>query len=843
MPFYRSLYPGGIARARAGTQLSLRSCRIFARNLSCIVLLANAALVALSSAQVAFVTGHSDNARTAANVNETLLTPGNVNKNSFGRLFSQPVDYQVLGQPLYVPNVNIPGRGTHNVVFVVTMLDSVYAFDADDNSGANAQPLWQVNFTDPANGITVASYSTHTLPCTNANSTGPGFNQEGIVSTPVIDVTSGTMYVVAKTVENGTVRHRLHALDITNGHEKFGGSVVISATSTSNKGHVTNFNSLHQKNRPGLLLLNGAVYIGFGSNYCNDGNSGWVIGYDATTLQQIGAFNTNPDHGLTSIWQSGQGLAADDQNIYFETGEGNFDVDVGGQGFTDSVLKLSTNPLALADYFIPWNVVFLNGNDLDLSSTGPIILPDQDGPFPHVAIASGKQGTIYVLNRDNMGLYGVSNNQILQEIPLAVGEMFSSPAYWNSLVYFCGNAGPLRAFAVSSGQLSNAPVATTAQKLVGAHSPSLSANGNTNGVIWVINGGQLWAFDAVTLQLLYNTKQILTRDQLPQVAHFATQTVANGKVYIATRTSLEVYGLFHLLNVTGGNNQSAPILTALPLPVQVQAVHAYTGVPLPGVAVAFSDGGKGGTFNPASAVTDAGGFAATTYTFPQKSGTYTLTISAQNFGSVTATETALPGPPTLMITAGGNQQTGAAGSVLPVPLTAKVQDAYKNGVPGITVTFNDQGKGGVLTPPSAVTDSAGKVRVSYQLPTLSAKYIVKASASGLKTLNFTEFAVAGPPANAAVVSGNNQSASAGSPLPQPLVVKVTDQYGNPVPGAAVTFDDQDAGGQFGNLNPVTTDSTGTASQLYTLPPVAGSVTITASVAGVANPAVFTETAQ
>jgi hypothetical protein len=293
-------------------------------------------LISFASAQVPFPTSHGDNARTGANTNETLLTPGNIDKNNFGRLFNYPLDYQALAQPLYVPDVNIPGKGVHNVVYVATMADSVYAFDAESNAGANAAPLWQVNFTDPAHGITTASGEF--LPCASTEDHGPGFTQEGIVGTPAIDTSTNTIYLVAKILDNGTVRHQLHALDIGSGQEKPGSPVTISATTTSNAGNVVNFNSLHQKNRPGLLLLNGIVYLAFGSNYCNDNNYSWVLGYDATTLQQTGVFNTNPDHGLTSIWQAGGGLAADESFIYPLTSEGKFDVDTGGQGYTHAVL-------------------------------------------------------------------------------------------------------------------------------------------------------------------------------------------------------------------------------------------------------------------------------------------------------------------------------------------------------------------------------------------------------------------------------------------------------------------------------------------------------------------------
>ncbi len=787
-------------------------------------LLACLALVSSGFAQYAVVTGRGDNARTGANENETLLTPSNVNKNSFGRLFSQPVDYQVLGQPLYVPNVVIPSKGTHNVVYVVTMLDSVFAFDADTNDGDSALPLWQVSFLDLANGVTIASGEN--LPCTNPNSNGPGFNQEGIVSTPVIDQNTGTMYVVAKTVENGTVRHRLHALDLGTGQEKFGGPNLISATSISNLGKRVDFNSLHQKNRPGLLLLNGVVYMGFGSNYCNDANTGWVLSYDATTLQQVGAFNTNPDHGLTSIWQSGQGIPADDDgNLYVETGEGNPDGNAGGQGYGNSVIKLQTNPLGFSDYFMPSNVAFLNQHDLDLSSTGAVILPDQDGPHPHEVLATGKEGTIYLMDRDSLGQYNSQADMIVQEIPLAVGEMFSSPAYWNGIVYFCGNAGQLRAYSLTSGLLSTLPIATTMQKLTGSHSPSISSNGTSNGILWVVNAGQLWAFDAITLKLLYNTGQVPLRDKLPKLAHFANQTVANGKVFIATRNSLEVFGVFQVLNVTGGASQSATAHTPLPAPIQVQATHAYTGQPLSGVSVTFSDGGKGGTFNPPSAITDTNGFASTSYTVPQKAGTYTITVSAANFGNLTFTETSLPSAAIRIITFGGGKQTGAAGTALPTPITVQVQDTYKNGVPGVSVTFDDGGKGIFISAATVTTDSAGKAGVTYQLPNLPGKYTVKVSSPGLKTLSITEIAVVGPPGNVAIVSGNNQSATAGSALPQPLAVHVTDQAGNAVSGASVVF--TAPSGTFTG-SPATTDSSGNASASYTAGTVAGPVTITAT---------------
>lgn len=802
-------------------------------------LLVGVTLLSNCLAQSPFTTGRSDNQRTAANTKETLLTPSNVNANNFGHLFSQTIDYQALAQPLYVPNVTIPGKGTHNVVYVATMADTVYAFDADSNLGANAAPLWSVNFTDPANGITLASYIDNTLPCTNVNSSGPGFNQEGIASTPVIDLASGTLYVVAKTVESGKVRHRLHALDMTTGQEKFGGPAVINATFTSNAGKKVTFNSLHQKNRPGLLLLNGVLYLGFGSNYCNDNNQSWVLSYDASTLQQVGVFDANPDHGLSSIWQSGQGLTADTSgNIYVTTSEGQYDVNLGGQGYANSILRLSSSPLALADYFTPSNIDYLNTHDLDLSSSGPIVVPDQNGQ--PMVVAAAKQGTIYVLNTSSGQLGGYNPggpDKILQELTFAVGSMFDTPAYWNGMVYFAGNADPIKAFSVGDQTLSALPIVTTVQKYVGSHSPSISANGDANGILWVMSGNRLYAFDALSLQPLYSTASKV----LPTLAHFATQTVVNGKVYIATKTTLEVYGLFPALNTVSGANQTGQVFTSLANPIQIKATDPYTGGAIAGVTVTFKDGGKGGVFNPPSAVTDDSGLVSTSYTLPKLVGTYTVTASVPGFAASSMTETAVPGPAAKLVIKAGNKQTAAVGTVLPVALSARAIDAYSNGVAGVSVSMDDGGKG-LFTPNPYVTDANGLTHVQYQLPTKVGTYTLKATASGLNTIKFNESAIAGAAANIAITGGNNQTGPAGTQLPQALTVLVTDQYSNPVPGVVVTFNDGGAGGSFPS-NTVNTDSAGTATQTYTLPLVPGTVSITATVPGVNIPATFTETAQ
>ncbi len=801
------------------------------------LLVACVALPLSSFAQQPVTTSRGDNTRSGANTNETLLTPSKVSVNSFGKLFSVPVDYVVMAQPLYVPSVNIPGQGVHNVVYVVTQADSVYAIDAD-----NGAQLW---YASMLNGGTTAS-GTY-LPC----GTTVGFNQEGIPGTPVIDTSTNTMYLVAKTLLNTTVRHHLHALDITTGNEQPGSPVLIQAQSVSNKGHVTVFNSKWQKNRPGLLLLNGVLYLGFGSNLCNGNNSGWVLSYDAASLSQLGVFNTSPDYGLTSIWQTGNGLAADEAGNLFvstaEAGANGFDVPSGGQTFCNSVVKLAPDD-TLVDYFTPWNVAFLNVNDLDVSSAGALILPDQSGPYPHEVVAGGKVGTVYVLDRDNLGMYsGGSDSQIIQEISLApwTGQdrVMDSPAYWNNTVYFAPNNSPLLAYPLSSGLLGT-PL-KTAKSYSGAHSPSISANGSTDGIMWVMESSpaQLLAFDAVSLRLLYTSSQAPNgRDTLPPIGHFVTQTVTNGRVYVATQNSLVAYGLFHAATVTGGNAQTATVAAALPVPIQVQVANPYTGQLDVGVTVNFSDGGKGGSFNPPSQLTDSNGNVSTSYTVPQKSGAYTLTISGSAFGTATATVTARPGPAIKTIAYAGLKQTGAAGSNLAKPIVAQARDAYNNGVSGVTVTFTAN-HGAVPNPSSVVTDVNGFAATTLQLPTTVSTIIVTPSSAGLTHSPFTEYSVAGPPASIAITSGNNQSAPAGTQLPQALAVLVADQYGNQVSGVGVTFDDGGAGGSFSNANPALTGPSGSVTQVYTLPSSPGTVTINATAAGVASPAVFTETGQ
>ena len=494
-------------------------------------------------AQTPVITWHYDNARTSANTSETVLTPSLVNSSTFGKLATIPVDGFVVANPLYLPGVNVLGQGVHNVVYVATLHDSVYAFDADST---NSSPLWMTSILNysPA-GATPVPASVKRASATT------GWTEVGIVSTPVIDPTTETLYLVAETYENGRVVHRLHALDVTSGVELPGAPVIIAASFTLN-GVTTTFTDLYQMNRPGLLLANGHIYIAFGSNCCNDYSQGWLLSYNEATLQQEGAYTTEPGKTLASIWQKGAGISADSAgDIYAETGEGYY---AAGTNLSTSVLKLSQSgsALTLKDWFTPYNYQYLSQHDLDLAN-GLVILPDQPGPYPHELVAVGKQGTIYLLNRDNMGQLcstcTAGDTQIVQEIPLS-GYGNTTPVYWNNTLYFSWASNPVTAYALSNGALV-IPASAQSAALPGPSHAVITANGKSNGILWVINGGKtLYAMDAITLSTLYTSAQAANgRDTLPPLAHFATPIAADGKVFVGTQNSLIVYGLLSLPNL------------------------------------------------------------------------------------------------------------------------------------------------------------------------------------------------------------------------------------------------------------------------------------------------------
>jgi len=509
------------------------------------------------SVQYAVLTYHNDIARTGQNINETLLTPANVNKARFGRQFSQAVDGYIYAQPLYMPGRNIPGKGVHNVVYVATEHDSIYAFDADDNAGGNVSPLWKTSLIPPG-GSAVNS----------GGDTGCGdlVPEIGITSTPVIDPVTGTMYVISKTKEGGKFFQRLHALDVSTGAEKFGGPMVIQAsvsgTGDGSSGGVLTFNPLREFNRTSLLLQNGLVYIGWAS-HCDSGPyHGWVMAYNPATLAQVAVFNTSPNAGLAGIWMGGGGLGGDGTNVFFATGNGNFDVNSGGKDYGDSIMNLgapASGTFPVASYFTPFNQGSLNNGDVDVGSGGVLLLPTVTGAHPHLLVQVGKEGKIYLVDRDSMGGYcstcSSSDTQIVQELPSAVGGTWGMPAFWNNNVYFGGSGDRVKAYAFNvagSGLLSSSP---TSRSTVGVGfpgpTPSVSANGNINGILWVIQadayGGPgsavLHAFDATNLATeLYNSNAN-SNDHPGGAVKFTVPTIVNGKVYVGTSSQLSVFGL------------------------------------------------------------------------------------------------------------------------------------------------------------------------------------------------------------------------------------------------------------------------------------------------------------
>jgi hypothetical protein len=502
-----------------------------------------------SIAQTKVLTAQYDNMRTGANPQETILTPSNVVFTKFGKLFSQSVDGAIVGQALYLPAVFIPGKGTHNVVYVATMHDTVYAFDADTNSGTNSSPLWKTSVLPK--GATSVPISVQGDGATT------GWTEVGVVSTPVIDSTTGILYVIAKDYLHGIVSNRLHGLDVATGTEKF--AIPIVATFVSG-GKTYVFNNLTQVNRPALLLANGVLYIAFGSNGINNGKGpeqGWVVAYSAATSTSSipkfrGAFNDEPGKCCAAIWQTGGGVSADSAGyVYAVTGDGSVSP---GTNLGESVfkLKLTSSGLSLADWFTPynWNDLWIHDGDL---TTSPLILPTQSGAHPNLAIAGGKAGTIYVLDRTNMGhlcsTCTTSDTQIVQELPAAAYGT-QSFTYWNETVYTFGQGRPgylpIKAWTVRQGLLSSTPTAES--NVIGAwHSGIISANGTRNAILWIVAGplsvARLKAFDAITLQQIYSSTDAGNRDLLPAAAHFSKVMEVHGKVYVGTNSSLEVFGL------------------------------------------------------------------------------------------------------------------------------------------------------------------------------------------------------------------------------------------------------------------------------------------------------------
>ncbi|WP_062613269.1 outer membrane protein assembly factor BamB family protein, partial [Caballeronia calidae] len=485
------------------------------------------------------VTWHNDIARTGQQLAETILTPANVNKSTFGKLAVFPVDGAVDAQPLFLAGVSIAG-GTRNVLYVATENASVYAFDAD--SGA---VLWQVS----------------TLGNGETPSDDHGCQQItpkiGITATPVIDRSrgpNGAMYVVGMSKDgSGAYHQRIHALDITTGAELFNGPTEIRATypgtgAGSQNGTLT-FDPGQYAERASLLLLRGAVYTAWTSHCDFMPYTGWVMGYDANTLQQASVLNVTPNGQMGAIWMSGSGLASDGEAIFLLDGNGTFDptqneheMPIHGN-YGNGFLRLNLGPLRVQDYFQPSNTVQESNQDEDLGSGGAMVLPDMadaTGAVRHLAVGAGKNKTIYVVNRFSMGKYDSNADHIYQELVGQIrGPMFGAPAYFNNTVYFGSVGDTIKAFTISNAALSATPTSQTPNAFAfpGA-TPSISANGTTNAILWAAeNGtvGALRAYDATDLShQLYSSNDFGSRDQFGAGNKFITPMIANGKVYVGT---------------------------------------------------------------------------------------------------------------------------------------------------------------------------------------------------------------------------------------------------------------------------------------------------------------------
>jgi IPT/TIG domain len=497
-----------------------------------------------SNSQTADVaTWHYDISRSGLNPSETTLTPTNVKSTTFGKVGQFTVDGSIDGQILYLSQLAIPGVGTKNVVYFATENDSVYAIDADSITGTSATVLWKKSTL--LSGETTATG----LPCGN-------IVPSGILATPVIDRSRNAIYVIANSENSAhTFFHRIHALDLTTGDELFGGPTTIAPTSPSQSGTVT-FDPSTQHDRGALLESGNTIYTVWSGL---DGDCGtyyaWVIGFSADTLAQTRVLNLTPDVKGAGIWLGGGGAAADSAgSIYAITGNGFGTTGPSGNDYPNSFVRLSASGVfSVADFFAPDNTITDDADDLDFGSAGPLLLPDLvDTAVPpvthHLAVGAGKDGVMYVLNRDNMGQYNSMNNTVYQQFPLAHAN-FSTPVYFNNTVYVGPAESAFASYSITNAKLAMTP-STVSAHVFSFFGPvaSISSNGTTNGIVWAldVNNGILFAYDATNLanEFYDSTQAAGSRDSFaPLGSHFITPMVSNGKVYFGTGTTIVVFGL------------------------------------------------------------------------------------------------------------------------------------------------------------------------------------------------------------------------------------------------------------------------------------------------------------
>ena len=516
-------------------------------------------------------TYHNNLSRDGTNTQEYALTTSSVNPTSFGKLFSCPVDGASYTQPLWVRALNI-GGGIHNVVLVATQHDSVFAFDADANPCVQ---YWQVNLLDASHGGS-AGEGPVPFMLNGSYPVGQGFGdiqpEIGVTGTPVIDPASNTIYVVSKSeyTATSTFYQRLHALDLLTGSEKFNAPILIAASvpgiGDGSSGGILDFDPQNEHQRSGLALAGGVVYVSWAAHEDKTPYHGWIIGYSAANVQnQISVYNTTPNGGLGGIWSGGGAPAVDSGGaIYVSTGNGIFDANsttVPNTDFGDSILRIDSSAgLTLTDWFTPDDQQILSNNDTDVGSGAVVLLPDQTaGSLPqHLLAEVGKEGVVYLIDRDNMGHFQANNNnQIVQSFNGS--GLWGSPAFWQNGLYFAGAGDNLKQFTfdISTGLFNPTPSQSMEVFNYPGASPSVSSHGASNGIVWAIDASQygppapgpgpavLYAYDAGNVTIEYWNSSMVAdlRDQAGPAVKFVPPTIANGRVYVSTRTEIDVYGL------------------------------------------------------------------------------------------------------------------------------------------------------------------------------------------------------------------------------------------------------------------------------------------------------------
>ncbi|MBB5190641.1 hypothetical protein HNQ50_001363 [Silvimonas terrae] len=812
---------------------------------SILLRLFSCALLALTASQASaqVITYHYDNARTGTTLTETTLNTTNVNSSSFGKLYSFAADGQIYAQPLYMSGVNMGTQGIHNVVYIVTENNSVYAYDAD----APGNPLWKANMGPP-------------MPASVCCEPRDLYPSIGITSTPVIDPDTGTLYVVAESYESGVGYFRIHALDIATGLDKIPAAIIqgsVPGTSSDASGGMVSFSAVQHWQRPGLLLMDGNVWVSFGSHQDADPYHGWVFTYSAASLAQTGILCVSPDGGESGIWQGGVGLTGDTSgNVYLETGNGAFTVTSGGRDYGDSILKLTlgASGLVVDDYFTPATQAEDAEFDWDLGSSGILLIPGTQ-----LGVAGAKDGKLYVFNTSNLSHYHAGGDQIFQEWQAtfaysgteAGGFWGGNYIWYNNTLFGYGERDVLKAFTFNGTNFNTTPIAQgTIAPISGISndpSISISANGTTAGsaVLWatfsstgIANGSlqpaAFYAFDVANPgHMLWSSSQNSARDVLGSWAKWVPPIVVNGKVYVATfDNAVHVYGLLPA-TTSGGTltGSGTSLVTNANLTTEGTADWIHWGnSPVNrkrGVTSVLSDFTAVGS-GPATAYNNDlrplswSDGTPTTAAATDTNGVY---VNAANNG-FEFTAPADTTQRTLVVHVGGWKTAGK--------LTAHLSD-------GSAADFTD-----------TTTLATGQYDRNYTLTYSAAsagQYLsvhwVAASGTGNVALSGAALSVAASNA-LTVAAGTPQSTVSGTNFATALQAQIKNGSGNPVSGVTVTFTAPTSGASATFGGQATATAVTNASGIATAPALtanatAGSYTVTASAPGTSGSASYSLT--